>query len=52
MNIVRKKYTTPFIEHIRLDNAISIHLESAPPVGPDEAMNKPVFYTDNPLKLS
>lgn len=51
MNIARKKYITPFIEHIRLDNAISIHLESEPPVGPDETMNKSAFYNDDPLKL-
>lgn len=32
----KKKYITPVVEQIRLDNTISLALESNPPAGPDE----------------
>ena len=32
----KKKYIAPAIEIIFLDNEISLALESAPPIGPDE----------------
>jgi len=35
----KKKYITPSIEWIPLDNNISLALESSPPVGPDEVKN-------------
>jgi len=42
----KKKYITPVVEEIRLDNAISLALESTPPAGPDET-----FYNiQSPLK--
>lgn len=42
----KKKYITPVVEQIRLDNAISLALESNPPAGPDET-----FYNfQSPLK--
>lgn len=42
----KKKYITPVVEQIRLDNAISLALESNPPAGPDEVQNS----IQNPLK--
>lgn len=36
----KKKYKTPRIEIIILDNEISLALESTPPVGPDEEYSK------------
>lgn len=35
----KKKYITPRIEWIPLDNEISLALESAPPAGPSETFN-------------
>jgi hypothetical protein len=35
----KKKYITPLIELIVLDNEISLALESAPPAGPSETLN-------------
>lgn len=32
----KKKYIAPVIEIISLDNEISLALESAPPIGPEE----------------
>jgi len=43
----KKKYISPRIEWIPLDNEISLALESAPPVGPDESFN---FNQNNPFK--
>jgi len=36
----KKKYITPRIEWIQLDNEISLALESNPPAGPEEVLNK------------
>jgi hypothetical protein len=35
----KKKYTTPQLQLIELDNEISLALESAPPAGPSETLN-------------
>jgi len=35
----KKKYITPRIEWIPLDNDISLALESNPPIGPEEVLN-------------
>lgn len=35
----KKKYITPRIEWIPLDNEISLALESNPPAGPEEVLN-------------
>ena len=35
----KKKYTTPQLQLIELDNEISLALESNPPVGPGETLN-------------
>ena len=39
IRISRKKYITPRIEWIPLDNDISLALESNPPAGPSETLN-------------
>ena len=45
----KKKYISPLIEWIPLDNEISLALESTPPEGPMEAAidNKGVFRNDS-----
>ncbi len=45
----KKIYTAPHIEIIFLDNEISLALESAPPVGPDEGYLKTQEYFNNDL---
>jgi len=48
---IKKKYITPRIEWIPLDNFISLALESNPPVGPNEAsVENAESYKINPLK--
>ena len=45
----KKKYITPQVEFILIDNEISLALESVPPVGPSESLNlnkKNPFKTD------
>lgn len=42
----KKKYITPRIEWIPLDNEISLALESNPPAGPGESLNS----IQNPFK--
>ena len=38
LNITDKKqYTTPTVQCVILDHEISLHLESTPPLGPDES---------------
>ena len=51
-NIQEKRvYLKPRIDYVLLDNEISLILESAPPVGPDESYNKmPEFMRVDPLK--
>jgi hypothetical protein len=36
---IKREYTTPQLEYIKLDNEISLALESTPPEGPDETIN-------------
>jgi len=49
----KKTYFPPQIEHIILDNEISLILESTPPVGPFESINsKPDYLNNNPFKLT
>ncbi len=38
-NNQKKKYQSPEIIHVELDNEISLALESNPPTGPDEVNN-------------
>jgi hypothetical protein len=53
-NIQKRKYTEPRLEQIRLDNEISLALESAPPVGPFESANSniPDFFNNDPFKTN
>jgi len=49
----KKKYTTPRIEWIPLDNEISLALESTPPEGPGEGAFLAPKYKDNqPFKTN
>ena len=41
------KYNTPVIERIKLDNEISLALESTPPSGPGEASVVTTDYFNN-----
>lgn len=53
MEIDKKRiYVTPFIESIRLDNEISLSLESSPPEGPLESLDNIEFYNNDPMKIS
>lgn len=36
----KKKYSTPKMAKIKLDNEISLALASMPPAGPDESFNR------------
>lgn len=47
----KKKYSTPIIELIVLDNEIALELQSAPPTGPDEAANyMPEIFKHTPFE--
>ena len=53
--IFKKNYIAPSIELIKLDNEISLQLESEyPPEGPFEGtnMNTPEFTNSDPFKIS
>ena len=46
----KRKYKPPYINKIRLDNEISLALESQP-VGPDESSNiQQEYYKNDPFK--
>ncbi len=47
--IEKKVYTQPYLECVKLDNEISLALESSPPTGPDEAMLSTEYYNKNPF---
>lgn len=47
-SIIEKRiYFHPQIVHVKLDNEISLALESAPPEGPDEVMNRATDFQNN-----
>jgi len=49
-NKENRLYVSPIIERIKLDNEISLALES-PPVGPDEGYLKtPEYFNNDPFK--
>lgn len=50
MKISKRKYIVPTVEQIGLDKAISLHLESVPPPGPDESFNTKNVPNDDPFK--
>ena len=53
MEQVKRNYINPEIELIRLDNEISLALESDPMGGPDESfLIKPEYKPDNPFKTN
>lgn len=53
MNITKKRnYHQPEIREIKLDNEISLQLESAPPTGPGETKNFPENSLNDPYKTN
>jgi len=49
--IAKKTYIAPQIERIKLDNDISLVLESNPPLGPGESFSKaPEYFNNDPFK--
>jgi hypothetical protein len=49
--IEKRTYIVPALKQIQLDNEISLALESNPPFGPDETMNKaPQYFSVEPYK--
>lgn len=53
-NTIEKRiYSTPTLEHVKLDNEISLILESLPPTGPgwELGKNTPEHFNNDPLKL-
>ena len=52
MNTIKEKkiYTQPHLECVKLDNEISLALESSPPTGPEEgAWINPENFNNNPF---
>ena len=53
--IKKQKYHTPKIERIRLDNEISLQLESDPPYGPGESYIRHTpekYLQQDPFKMT
>ena len=51
INIEKRNYSTPTVEQIKLDNEISLTLDSAPPAGPNEGFLKaPEYFNPDPFK--
>jgi len=49
----KRKYSVPQIEQIKLDNEISLALESLPPVVPGESLSKaPDYFNNDPFKTN
>ncbi|NDP20790.1 MAG: hypothetical protein GZ091_06890 [Paludibacter sp.] len=49
--VKKRLYITPYIQQIKLDNEISLALESNPPVGPGETGSlSPDFMYNEPFK--
>lgn len=49
----KRPYITPDIEMIKLDNEISLALESSPPGGPGEiSLNAPEYFNNDPFKTN
>jgi hypothetical protein len=48
----KREYISPKLVCTKLDNSISLELQSEPPVGPDEGaqnMSAPEFFNNNPV---
>lgn len=51
-NIQKRAYSSPKIEHIKLDNDISLQLQSTPPPGPFEGKNSVEYFNNDPYKTN
>ena len=52
-NNQKRAYIAPQIEQIKLDNEISLALESEPPVVPGESISKaPEYFNNDPFKIA
>lgn len=48
---MKKEYSSPDIISVKLDNEISLALESDAPPGPNEGQNKmPEYFSNDPYK--
>lgn len=48
----RREYISPKLTYTKLDNSISLELQSEPPVGPGEpgfSAQAPEYFNNNPL---
>jgi hypothetical protein len=53
MNTEKRMYSSPTIERIRLDNEISLALESTPPEGPGETAScAPEYFNNDPFRTT
>ena len=55
LNIKKRNYVAPVIEQIKLDNEISLALESTPPVGPGEpgySGKVYEYFNNDPFKIN
>lgn len=58
MNTTNKRtekriYSIPLVECVKLDNEISLQLESDAPIGPGESLNRtPEYLNSNPFKAT
>jgi hypothetical protein len=50
--ITLRKYLKPVLQRIKLDNKISLALESSPPIGPDESMNTQDSFNNSAFKTT
>jgi len=49
----KRTYLAPQIERIKLDNDISLALESSPPTGPGEPTSQaPEYFNNDPFKTN
>jgi len=48
----KRTYVAPQIEQIKLDNDISLALESSPPSGPFELTRSPEYFNNDPFKTN
>jgi len=55
-NTTKKTYTVPQVNWIKLDNDISLVLQSVPsgtpPFGPGETANVPEYFNNDPFKTN
>lgn len=52
IDLKKRVYTAPLIECVKLDNEISLILESDPPKGPFESQNAPEHFNNDPFKTN